>query len=84
MINHDIATVRECSVHDSQEEFFELSMGGLNWDGNRQPKLSYKSDGPPFLFSLQEFQKKFPPINMSRLKSWNYAILQTINILIWS
>ena len=30
MINHDIATVRECSVHDSQEEFFELSMGGLN------------------------------------------------------
>ena len=62
MINHDIATVRECSVHDSQEEFFELSMGGLNWDGNRQPKLSYKSDGPPFLFSLQEFQKNFPPL----------------------
>ena len=74
-------------------------MGGLNWNGNRQPKnwiknnrlyrvkvkLSYKSEGLERLLFLQlikekltnldkfpllEFQKKFPPINMSRLKSW--------------
>ena len=95
---------------------FELSMGGLNWNGNREPKywtknnrlcgvkvkLSYISEGlerllllqlikekltnldkfpplkyhkildspPSFLFPLPEFQKKFPPINMSCLKSW--------------
>ena len=30
MINHDTATVRECSVHDPKYEFFELySMGEL-------------------------------------------------------
>ena len=25
-------------------------MGGLNWNGNRQPKLSYKSEGLERLF----------------------------------
>ena len=115
MINHDIATVRECFVHDPKYGFFELSMGRLNWNGNRQPgywiknnrlygvkvKLSYKGEGLerlflqlfrekltnfdkfpplnyhkilnslPFFFPLLEFQKKFPPINMSCLKSWS-------------
>ena len=57
MINHDIETVREFSVHDSKKEFFELSMGRLNWNGNRQPKLSYKSERLERLF-LQLMKEK--------------------------
>ena len=50
MIKHNIATVRECSAHDPKKEFFKLSMGGLNWNSNRQPKLRYKSEGLERLF----------------------------------
>ena len=36
----------------------------------------HKTLNPPLLYPLLEFQEKFPPINMSCLKSWyNYGML---------
>ena len=47
-------------------------MGGLNWNGNRRPKLSYKSEGLEKLF-LQLIKEnltnldKFPPLNYQNI-----------------
>ena len=73
MINHDIATVREfmfCKVGLCRL-FLQLIKEKLT-NLNKFPPLNYhKILIPPsiFLSPLLEFQKKVPPINMSRLKS---------------
>ena len=73
MINHDIVTVREfmfCKVGLCRL-FLQLIKEKLT-NLNKFPPLNYhKILIPPsiFLSPLLEFQKKVPPINMSRLKS---------------
>ena len=44
-------------------------MGGLNWNGNRRPKLSYKSEGLESLF-LQLIKENFT--NLDKFSSLNY------------
>ena len=56
-------------------------MGRLNWNGNRQPKLSYKSEGLQSLF-LQLIKEKFTNpdkfLRLSYLKILNSPLFVTL------
>ena len=69
---------KKCGSHDDQswhsnckrmfctwlQEFFELSMGRLNWNGNREPKFSYKSEGLESYF-CNWLRKNWPTLTSS-------------------